>query len=1047
LLPLKFFSILYTVNEDPHYRPIQLINKMAPRQTYSSTQLHEIRSSYVTEVDKKLRNTLFKNRIWKPKSNKNRPFSTPPKITIPLNIGVLNTRSAVHKAALLHDLIQEYNLDVLSLTETWITSDAPDAVKLDVAPPGYSVIHQHRGAYHDKRGGGIAFVHRNNIQCEIFPTSKIAPPQTTYHEFESLIIKITNTSQPITIAIIYRPPDTNITNFITELANFIDNLSHHQNILICGDFNASNSPHSINDKLQNLIDELNLTQHIKSSTHVSNHILDLLISRNNTPNLVSEPSIHPTIFSDHYQITTSISISKPISTTTTSTYRNINKIDWAQFDMELSNTILDNNNLTADQYLQHINNITIHSLDKYAPIKTKVSRKSENTHHKISNEAAKAKRLRRKMEKKYFKNKNPSNKIAYDNAKKVAREAIINSRISNINEEIISSKNPRCLWRNLNKLLHRHTNQQIISDNKCKELVHSFNNFFIDKINNIHQNINNLISSQSSPLQTFQHRTNTKDILASFHSTTPSEIKQIIINSCNKSSPLDPFPHQVFLYCNSLSIALSQLINMSFEEGHFPSSLKTAQILPLIKKPNLDDTLPSNFRPISNLSTLSKIIERTALKRLQPHITSNPNYSNLQSAYRSNHSTETALLHVLDHAFNACDSKKVTVLACLDLSAAFDTISHSILIDRLDSEFGITGKPLQWISSYLSGRSQFVKLGTHSSASSPLVHGVPQGSVLGPLLFTTYISPVGQIINDANISHHQYADDTQLFQSFTHNDHSQNINTLTHCIKTVHNWFLQNNLQLNSSKTDIIMLGTPYQLNRSQIITSIDIDNTPIPISNSLKSLGVILDTKLTFSNYITSTIQTCNHHLRAIKHIRPFITDELSSNLIRCLVITRLDYCNSILFNTSQHQLSRLQSVMNRAARVALNVNSPHHYLTHSSSVNLIKLHWLPIIYRIQFKIACITYKTLTTSSPSYLHRLISVKAPTRHLRSTASITLSQQRTTNNISQRAFRHTAPKVWNSLPQNITNCKQLSSFKSKLKTHFFKLAFPASAPDM
>ena len=197
----------------------------------------------------------------------------------------------------------------------------------------------------------------------------------------------------------------------------------------------------------------------------------------------------------------------------------------------------------------------------------------------------------------------------------------------------------------------------------------------------------------------------------------------------------------------------------------------------------------------------------------------------------------------------------------------------------------------------------------------------------------------------------------------------------------------------------------------------------------------MILDAKFTFSNHITSTIQSCNHHLRAIKHISPFI--------IRCLVITRLDYCNSIFFNTSQRELSRLQSVMNRSARIALNVNSPHHYLTNSSSGNLVELHWLPIIHRIEFKIACITYKTLTTSSPSYLHHLISVKTPTRHLRSSATVTFLQKRTANNISQRAFRHTAPKVWNSIPQNIRNSKPLSTFKSKLKTHYFKLAYPSS----
>ena len=615
------------------------------------------------------------------------------------------------------------------------------------------------------------------------------------------------------------------------------------------------------------------------------------------------------------------------------------------------------------------------------------------------------------------------------------------SRVKSIQEEIDSNNNPRHTWRILNKLLHRNI-QQHFPDDKCQTLANSFNHFFINKIQGIHDNIKLQLSSND-----FSHenqnrlRPNLNNIITTFSDVTPLEIHHIITHTCHKSSPLDSFPHHVLINCvDTISIAIAQLTNLSFKEGHFPTIYKTAQILPILKKPNLDNSLLSNFRPISNLNTISKIIERTVLNRLQPHITSNSNYTTYQSAYRPYHSTETALLHILDHAFNACDSKSVTILASLDLSAAFDTISHKILIERLEHEFGVSGTALSWLSSYLLKRSQFVKLGNHISSTISLQHGVPQGSVLGPLLFTTYISPISNIIQQQNMSFHHYADDTQLFHSIKPNDLNHNTSIISNCFKSILSWFLQNNLQLNPTKTELIMLGTTHQLSLLSNATSIFLNDTPISFQKTMKTLGVILDQKLTFSSQISSIIQSCNHHLRAISHIRQFLTLDLAATLSRCLVLSRLDYCNSLLFGISNLEISRLQRVMNRAARITLNIPSYQHHLNHSSIDNLRTLHWLPLPHRINFKIAIITYKIKSTSSPPYLNNLIASKIPSRNTRSSKAPLLMQQLTTNNISTRAFRHTAPTVWNSLPAEIRNMKTLASFKSNLKTYYFNIAF-------
>ncbi len=172
---------------------------------------------------------------------------------------------------------------------------------------------------------------------------------------------------------------------------------------------------------------------------------------------------------------------------------------------------------------------------------------------------------------------------------------------------------------------------------------------------------------------------------------------------------------------------------------------------------------PANYRPISNLNTISKVIERLVLARLRPHLMQSNNFSRFQSAYRAGNSTETALLHVLNNAYSSIDEKKLTVLVGLEISAAFDSVNHQLLLRRLKSVFGVSGTILNWISSYLHDRHQYVQLGRHRSSSVLCASGVPQGGVLSALLFIAYVASVGDVISSCGMDYHQYADDTQLF--------------------------------------------------------------------------------------------------------------------------------------------------------------------------------------------------------------------------------------------------------------------------------------------
>ena len=219
--------------------------------------------------------------------------------------------------------------------------------------------------------------------------------------------------------------------------------------------------------------------------------------------------------------------------------------------------------------------------------------------------------------------------------------------------------------------------------------------------------------------------------------------------------------------------------------------------------------IPDNYRPVSNLSFLSKILEKVVASSLNSHINSSHTSNDYPSAYRKFHSTETALLKIHNDILSSMDDGRVTALTLLDLSAAFDTIDHTILLRRLGNWFGVSGKALDWFKSYLTGRRQRIKLGNCLSSRSDLSFGVPQGSVLGPLLFTLYTTPLSSLVSGHAIPHHLYADDSQLYVSFSSGDSAAALNGLRSCLASVQSWMSTN--KLNPDKTEFLLIGNERQ--------------------------------------------------------------------------------------------------------------------------------------------------------------------------------------------------------------------------------------------
>ena len=521
-----------------------------------------------------------------------------------------------------------------------------------------------------------------------------------------------------------------------------------------------------------------------------------------------------------------------------------------------------------------------------------------------------------------------------------------------------------------------------------------------------------------------------------------STFNPLMKQSCQKLSWQDPQSHVHWMYFQHhcwknpslLSFRSSVTLSTSrWQQVYFLHLSKNSRRYTSDKEnitwPGCAEKLPFCLQ----LTYTGKLIEKVVLWRLNKHMSDHNLGESFQSAYRPNHSTETALMRVQHDITKELDQDRGVALVLLELSAAFDTINTRGVIDTLHQQIGVTGVPLKWFKSYLSKRSQRIRIGSTTSRPATLSRGVSQGSVLGPVSVTSYTIPISSICKRHGVYYHIYADDTQLYVSFDPTipgDRERALARLKSCIAEIRAWMLTHELKLNDNKTEFNIFQSRHH-NQKYGTCHLDLGEFVFQPSNAVRNLGAFFDANMTMNRHVSEVCRSAFFHIRQIGRIRNFLTRDACSDTVRSAILSRLDYANALFGGLRQTDLDRLQRVQNCAARVISRTK-----IRERITPILCDLHWLPVPSRIQFKLCVCMYKVIHGAAPDYICSELTLYRPQRALRSSnngqlLNITVGRKEAFDFIVK------GPQLWNDLPIDIRNSPSLTTFKSRLKTFLFR----------
>lgn len=508
---------------------------------------------------------------------------------------------------------------------------------------------------------------------------------------------------------------------------------------------------------------------------------------------------------------------------------------------------------------------------------------------------------------------------------------------------------------------------------------------------------------------------------------TAFEVKKIIDKlDVHKSTGLDGIGPNILRYCGDyITPAVAFIINKSIENGIFPDSLKEAFVIPIFKNGNKED--PNNYRPISILPTISKIFERHIATQIQSFFKDTNIIHETQSGFRQYHSCHTALTHLIDTWLKDVDSGKYVGAVFLDLRKAFDLVDHTILLHKLKL-YHFSENTILLFKSYLSNRTQLIKVGNIKSNTMYVTSGVPQGSILGPLLFLLYINDISFTTSTGNID--LYADDSTLYES--DNDIINVQNKLQDNLNVIKSWCLLNNMSIHPLKTKCMIICTKQKLKHCKEL-HLTIDGSTIENVTVQKILGVYVDNTLSWNVQINKVCSKVNSKLALLRRIYYFLTDDMKKLFYNAYIMSIFDYCCTIWGKGNKRYINKISKMQGRVAKVILN-KPPR-----TSTTDLLKeLHWLSFSDRCNYHTAVLIYKAKNNLAPKYISNLLTFSSNEKYsLRSATHNDIVTPKHRTNYLKNSFNYTGAHVWNTIPTYIRSLVSINAFKCNYKKYLLQ----------
>ena len=833
-----------------------------------------------------------------------------------VNINSITSRCRLDELSIFSSL---NDIDVICLSETKLD---------DQVNPSLFILnnyHEPLTKHRDRKGGGVAIYVRNNIAVK-----RLHHLEIDGIEWIWCLIKIKSIT--LIICSLYLPPKSTTNQHSEFLQKFSEcitlaELHSPDNILILGDFNAGNT--FLNPKFTNhsqitpnetaLHDEvfsLNLKQLICEPTRYTDtnkiaNLRDLVIVSND--DMVNKSGVLPSFSNiDHLPTFVSLKINRPSTIRQTTQIWDYKNMDPDKLTRRLMDTDWDglmdcDIDEATDNFTHNLMTAAIESI----PVRT-ISKKEDDKpwfSSELKREIRKRDRLFRAAKK---------SNTEYDwgrwrkqrNLATCTNQRLKNAHIqTQVMKLLETKKNPHQYHNILKGLMGRKSNRNIpplitqdgtpVTDDADKATI--FNKHFASQTR---------LDTHDKPIPHITPPEHPVPSLAEVRVTEPEVLKILNRLDTSKSTGPDKVPNKLLKMC-ALIIAkpLSKLFNKSLQSGKFPSSWKKACVTPIFKRKGSNSD-PTNYRPISLLPNISKILEKLVFNKIYGHIVENELLSEKQSGYRPNHSTDMQLLYLTHQLYSTLNKKENFTAVFLDISKYFDKIWHDGLIEKCKTQYRISGSLLEWLISYLKDRTQVVRVGNSFSTPEKILSGCPQGSVLGPLLAIMYLNDLSKITHNEALF---YADDTSLYSS--HSPDSENDRQLIqNDLDAIGRYGEEWAITFNAQKT-VQMTFTNKHDNQD---FKLFFNDQEIPTANKHKHLGLILSSDLNFHEHVNSTIRTINAILGPIYPLAKFLSRPILNNIYTTYIRPYFDYCDIIYDgNLTISDSIRLQTLQNRCARL----------------------------------------------------------------------------------------------------------------------------------